>query len=238
MISSSRGPGGKLRWENVRTVDAPSLAAFSNTQPDLADLQNRETGTFYGDEWGEDDTRFLYGALNALSLLGLLSLVDVDKAVSYVVACANFDGGYGVRPGAESHSGQIFTCVATLAIANRLDLVHVEKLGQWLSERQVPCGGLNGRPEKKEDVCYSWWVLSSLSIIGRDHWIDRDSLTRFILQCQDTENGGISDRPGDMVDVWHTCFGMAGLSLLGYPGLETVDPVYCMPKDIVKRVVG
>jgi geranylgeranyl transferase type-2 subunit beta len=37
--------------------------------------------------------------------------------------------------------------------------------------------------------------------------------------------GGISDRPGDMVDVWHTHFGIAGLSLLGFPGLEEVDPV-------------
>ncbi|KAL6869651.1 Rab geranylgeranyltransferase [Amphichorda felina] len=204
----------------------------------IADLQIRETGTFCGDEWGEEDTRFLYGALNALSLLGLLSLVDADKAISYVAACANFDGGYGVRPGAESHSGQIFTCVAALAIAGRLDLVDVEKLGQWLSERQVPCGGLNGRPEKQEDVCYSWWVLSSLAIIGRDHWIDREGLINFILRCQDTENGGISDRPGDMVDVWHTCFGTAGLSLLGYPDMEAVDPVYCMPKNIVKRYVG
>ena len=34
--------------------------------------------------------------------------------------------------------------------------VHVqvdqELLGWWLCERQLPCGGLNGRPEKKEDV--------------------------------------------------------------------------------------
>lgn len=37
--------------------------------------------------------------------------------------------------------------------------------------------------------------------------------------------GGLADRPGDMVDVFHTNFGLAGLSLLGYPGLEEVDPV-------------
>ena len=36
--------------------------------------------------------------------------------------------------------------------------------------------------------------------------------------------GGIADRPGDMVDVFHTLFGIAGLSLLGYPGLRKVDP--------------
>jgi len=202
----------------------------------LADLQDRETGTFRGDEWGEEDTRFLYAAMNALSLLGLLSLVDVEKAVDHIVACANFDGGYGVSPGAESHAGQIFTCVAALSLAGRLDLVDTDKLGGWLSERQIAGGGLNGRPEKKEDVCYSWWVLSSLEIIGRTHWIDRDQLVRFILRSQDPDSGGISDRPGDMVDVWHTCFGLAGLSLLEYPGLEAVDPVYCMPKATIERI--
>ena len=41
---------------------------------------------------------------------------------------------------------------------------------------------------------------------------------------QDPENGGIADRPGDMVDVFHTNFGLAGLSLLEYEGLEAVDP--------------
>ena len=37
--------------------------------------------------------------------------------------------------------------------------------------------------------------------------------------------GGLADRPGDTVDVFHTVFGIAGLSLLEHPGLEEVDPV-------------
>ncbi|PHH56151.1 putative geranylgeranyl transferase type-2 subunit beta [Ceratocystis fimbriata CBS 114723] len=203
----------------------------------ISNLQNRESGTFAGDEWGEEDTRFLYGAFNALSLLGLLDTIDVGKAVSHIASCANFDGGYGVSPGAESHSGQVFTCLAALSIAGRMDLVDGDRLGQWLSERQLANGGLNGRPEKKEDVCYSWWVLSSLAMIGKTHWIDRDKLAAFILSCQDSENGGLSDRPGDMVDVWHTLFGITGLSLLGSPELEMVDPVYCLPKSTTDRIL-
>ena len=35
--------------------------------------------------------------------------------------------------------------------------------------------------------------------------------------------GGLADRPGDMVDVFHTHFGIAGLSLLGFPGLQEVN---------------
>ena len=104
--------------------------------------------------------------------------------MQYVEACANFDGGYGVSPGAETHAGQIFTCVGALAIAGRLDLVDTDRLGGWLSERQLDNGGLNGLPEKLEDVCYSWWVVSSLAMIGRIHWIDQNKLAKFILRCQ------------------------------------------------------
>lgn len=121
-----------------------------------------------------------------------------------------------------------------------MDLVDRDKVGGWLSERQLPNGGLNGRPEKLEDVCYSWWVMSSLAMIDRLHWIDQNKLSQFILRCQvrikervtahvadseqDPDLGGIADRPGDMVDVFHTVFGVAGLSLVGYPGLVEVDP--------------
>lgn len=33
-------------------------------------------------------------------------------------------------------------------------------------------------------------------------------------KSQDMENGGISDRPDDAVDVYHTYFGVAGMQLL------------------------
>jgi geranylgeranyl transferase type-2 subunit beta len=163
------------------TLDVGCVEADASV---IAALQDRESGTFAGDEWGESDTRFLYGAFNALSLLNLLDLVDVDKSIAHIHRCANFDGGFGVAPGAESHAGQIFTCVAALSIVGKVDVIDQERLGAWLSERQLASGGLNGRPEKLEDVCYGWWVLSSLAMIGRLHWIDASKQTSFILRCQ------------------------------------------------------
>lgn len=205
--------------------NAPCRGGRNSVGQWIANLQDKKTGCFAGDEWGEFDTRFLYGAFNALSLLGYMEMIDVPLAVSYVQACGNFDGAYGVSPGAESHAGQVFTCVGALSIAGRLDLIDRDQLGGWLSERQLPSGGLNGRPEKLEDVCYSWWVVSSLAIIDRLDWIDTEKLQTFILAAQDPDLGGIADRPGDVVDVFHTYFGIAGLSLTGYDGLLEVDPV-------------
>ena len=166
-------------------IVCPPLASHTNTEiVDIAHLQDPDSGTFAGDEWGETDTRFLYGAFNALSILDAMDLIDVDKAINHVQQCANLDGAYGVAPGAESHSGQVFTCIGALSIARRLDLIDIDRVGAWLSERQLANGGLNGRPEKLEDVCYSWWVLSSLAMIDRLHWIDKEKLSQFILRCQ------------------------------------------------------
>jgi hypothetical protein len=108
----------------------------------------------------------------------------------------------------------VFCCVGALAIVDALEHVDADLLGWWLCERQLPNGGLNGRPEKLEDVCYSWWCLSSLAILRRLHWIDGAALSAFILRCQDTDTGGIADRPGNYVDVFHTLFGIAGASLV------------------------
>jgi geranylgeranyl transferase type-2 subunit beta len=212
----------------------------------IASLQDRTTGTFHGDEYGEPDTRFLYAAFNALSLLGLLNLVNVPLAIEYIDLCANADGGYGTVPHAESHSGQVFVCLAAMSIAGVLekrlteDPAWANRLGGWLSERQISSGpgvgGFNGRPEKKEDVCYSWWVGTSLVMLQRSHWIDRPALRKFILGCQDPDQGGFSDRPGHAVDVFHTCFALCGLSLIEWSekkddtgtdafGLGEIDPV-------------
>ncbi|KAG6887370.1 hypothetical protein C0992_012596 [Termitomyces sp. T32_za158] len=216
-----------LMHDALDRIDIPRVVKFilSLHQP---------SGVFAGDSFGEIDTRFLYCAVSALSLLGQLHLLDgeaKDRTVNYIVRCRNFDGGFGNVIGAESHAAQ-----AALAIFDRLDVIDEETLGWWLCERQLPNGGLNGRPEKLEDVCYSFWVLSAMAILDKIPWIDADKLTAFILSAQDLEAGGIADRPGDMADVFHTLFGVAGLSLLGYPGLQDLDPVYCMPADLIEKM--
>ncbi len=209
-------------------------------------------GSFAGDQWGEIDTRFSYCALSVFAILGELDTtaaaatattttttaaaatgaIDVSKAVDFVASCQNFDGGFGAVPGAESHAGQIFCCVGALSIAHALDRVDRDLLCWWLCERQCDSGGLNGRPEKQADVCYSWWILSCLTILGRMHWIDRPKLASFILLCQDHAKGGIADRPEDVPDIFHTYFGIAGLALLGYfSGEAAVEDAASVPGE-------
>jgi geranylgeranyl transferase type-2 subunit beta len=59
----------------------------------------------------------------------------------------------------------VFVCVAALAILDRLDEIDQPTLCWWLSERQLQNGGLNGRPEKLEDVSLRFTDYSSVFII-------------------------------------------------------------------------
>jgi geranylgeranyl transferase type-2 subunit beta len=82
-------------------------------------------------------------------------------------------------------------------------------------------------------------------------WIDCDKLAGFILQAQDADEGGISDRPGNMPDIFHTFFGISGLLLLNYFGgsksdgdsgndmskrFIAIDPTYALPVNVVQRL--
>lgn len=43
---------------------------------------------------------FTYCALLCCAILGRLDALNVPAAVDYILACKNFDGGFGCRPGA------------------------------------------------------------------------------------------------------------------------------------------
>ncbi|KAG6482073.1 hypothetical protein ZIOFF_058700 [Zingiber officinale] len=211
----------------------------------VAGLQN-EDGSFSGDMWGEVDTRFSYIAICCLSLLGQLSKINVESTVNYIVSCKNLDGGFGSIPGGESHAGQSNLllkrkCVSILSWSEKPRCFLTKFPPSYCLQSFVVWVPLQSRDlctmsTETFSVCYSWWVLSSLVMIDRVHWIDKEKLTRFILNCQDKENGGISDRPDNAVDVYHTYFGVAGLSLLEYPGIKSIDPAYALPVDVVNRI--
>ena len=81
------------------------LSSHMNYYKVILSLQ-QPSGVFAGDSFGEIDTRFLYCAVNALSLLGKLNLMNKEKAVEYIQRCRNYDGGFGSCVGAESHAAQ------------------------------------------------------------------------------------------------------------------------------------
>lgn len=70
-------------------------------------------------------------------------------------------------------------------------------------------------------------------MLDRMQWIDGEALQKFILSCQDKDDGGISDRPDNLADVFHLFFGICGLSMLNHEryGLKPISAEYALPKD-------
>jgi hypothetical protein len=81
----------------------------------------------------------------------------------------------------------VWTSVGALAILGRLDVVDKDTLCWWLCERQLPNGGLNGRPEKLEDV---------------------SSPLAYCTQAKGQEPGWLTRHLG-----WHRCVILGGYSL-------------------------
>ncbi|KAL1843436.1 hypothetical protein VTJ49DRAFT_1546 [Mycothermus thermophilus] len=94
--------------------------------------------------------------------------------------------------------------------------------------RHVAC---NGRTNKVADTCYTWWVGAALANLGLglgseqgdgvsdgvapDLLLDRAGARRFLLERMAHRIGGFSKHPGGPPDVYHACFGLTALAVLG-----------------------
>jgi geranylgeranyl transferase type-2 subunit beta len=72
-------------------------------------------------------------------------------------------------------------------------------------------------------------------MIEREDLINLEALKRYVLNCQDTDDGGFADRPGNEVDVFHTFFGLTALSLMGHFELDLIDHTYALPVSTIKK---
>mmetsp|Transcript_10837 Transcript_10837/g.13713 ORF Transcript_10837/g.13713 Transcript_10837/m.13713 type:complete len:428 (+) Transcript_10837:17-1300(+) len=202
--------------DNLEKVDKPSIIqALKTLQLQDGSFQSTYPGS-------ENDMRFLYCACAISFILNDWSGVDADKAVEYIRACRSFDGAFALIPGQEGHGGSTFCAVASLVLMDRIDSElnngdvcgssWRDELIQWCVSRQVE--GMQGRPNKSEDTCYSYWIGGTLHLLGCDHLLDKEALDQFILSCQ-TDMGGFSKLKNGSIypDLLHSFYSLAWLSL-------------------------
>jgi len=69
-----------------------------------------------------------------------------------------------------------------------------------------------GRPNKPDDTCYSFWVGAALAILSPTKWSKDLTLAsgRFVFSTQDPIIGGLAKWPDQTPDPLHTCLGLAG----------------------------
>lgn len=164
----------------------------------------------------ESDLRFLYCACAISHMLNDWSSVNQNLAVDFIKACRSFDGGIAVLPGQEGHGGGAFCGVASLQLMNKLDDASVmdkawrKDLIRWCVHRQVL--GMQGRPNKAQDTCYSYWIGGTLRLLGEDGLLQHEQLQAFVMKCQ-TKMGGFSKVLEAYPDLLHSYYSLSYLSL-------------------------
>ncbi|KAF3891544.1 Farnesyltransferase subunit beta [Trichophyton interdigitale] len=195
-------------------------------------------GGFQVSVGGEQDVRGAYCAMVMIALLDLPLELPLDAPArkaglslftsglpEYLARCQTYEGGFSGSPGTEAHGAYTYCAVACLCIMGHprtmLRYIDLPSLISWLSARQyAPEGGFSGRTNKLVDGCYSHWVGGCWPLIQQalsdpeplSALYSREGLTRYILNCCQSQHGGLRDKPGKHVDSHHTCYTLAGLS--------------------------
>ncbi|KAM5470708.1 CAAX farnesyltransferase (FTase) subunit beta [Microsporum audouinii] len=198
-------------------------------------------GGFQVSVGGEEDVRGAYCAMVMIALLDIPLELPPDAPArqfgldsftsglpEYLSRCQTYEGGFSGSPGTEAHGAYTYCALACLcilghprAMINRY--TDLPSLVSWLSARQyAPEGGFSGRTNKLVDGCYSHWVggcwplvqqaLDAGTLSAPRSLYSREGLSRYILNCCQSQYGGLRDKPGKHADSHHTCYTLAGLS--------------------------
>lgn len=164
--------------------------------------------------------------------------IDIHAATKYILSCITYEGSLGLTPGREGHGGSTFCGVASLYLMGVLDEViqSPDRLGwkddliRWCVMRQYSlpnendnflnngydegdnAAGMQGRPNKLEDTCYSYWIGGTLHLLGAAHLLEGWALREYVLRCQ-TPYGGFGKLVGAMPDLLHSFYSMTWLAI-------------------------
>ena len=118
----------------------------------------------------------------------------------------------------EGHGGSTFCGVAALVLMKKLDEVidadWRKDLVRWCVHRQI--GGMQGRPNKVEDTCYSYWIGGTLRLLGTDTFalLDHNALRSFVFTCQ-SPMGGFRKSLNAFPDMLHSFYSLSYVNLSG-----------------------
>ncbi|KAG6462257.1 protein farnesyltransferase subunit beta [Manduca sexta] len=227
--------------EAYDSIDRSSLQKFLWTVKEV-------DGSFALHIGGEQDIRGAYCAISVAKITNIYTDALFDKTAEWIVSCQTYEGGFGGCPGMEAHGGYAFCGIAGLALLNRTQLCDVDALLRWAVNRQMKTeGGFQGRTNKLVDGCYSFWqggifpIISAILSQENKELIEtvlfnQGALQEYILICCQCNDGGLIDKPGKPRDIYHTCYGLSGLSVAQH-GTGARDPfVVGSPSNELNRV--
>ncbi|CAF1511989.1 unnamed protein product [Adineta steineri] len=183
----------------------------------------------------ESDLRFVYCACAVAFILNDWSGIDKDSCTKFILQCRTYEYAFGQIPNAEAHGGSTFCAIAALSLMDRLnDLDHQDNLIRWCLQRQNE--GFNGRPNKPDDSCYSWWIGATLKLLNKDFLINIEQNQIYLHATESKMTGGFSKWPDSTADPLHSCLSLASLSLMNHSKLKSIHPALVVSIDVVDRL--
>ncbi|CAD5115920.1 DgyrCDS4851 [Dimorphilus gyrociliatus] len=197
-----------------------------------------EDGSFAAHFGGsENDMRFIYCASVIFHILDDWSKIDVHRSVRYIKDSLTYEGAFAQGPGLEAHGGSTFCAVASLYLMNQLHVLsskQYDNLQKWCLMRQEE--GFQGRPNKPIDTCYSFWIGSTLKLLGFRDLIDHDKNRQFLSKTQSVIGGGFAKYEDANPDLLHSYFAISSLALSDEEGVIDMNPALNISSRAVKKL--
>jgi len=192
----------------------------------ITEIKTTMPGAFEIHINGENDLRATYCALVVADILNLLKIEPKlsEGIPEFIQKCQTYEGGISCIPYGEAHAGYTYCGLASLMIIGKEKSIDLQKLCEWMVNRQTEEGGFNGRIGKLVDSCYNWWVgaiSEMLDICLEGHcnfhklWlINQKAVQGYTFLCCQQKTGGLLDKPLKKPDFYHTNYSLAGLGVL------------------------
>eukprot|EP00088_Acartia_fossae_P039558 TRINITY_DN41184_c0_g1_i2.p1 TRINITY_DN41184_c0_g1~~TRINITY_DN41184_c0_g1_i2.p1 ORF type:complete len:371 (+),score=48.66 TRINITY_DN41184_c0_g1_i2:39-1151(+) len=173
------------------------------------------TGCFQAThESEENDMRFIYCAAAISKIINIKSGIDKEKAIDYIQKSISYEGGIAQGPWLEAHGGSTYCAIASLSLMESMDALSAQQRQQvvhWLINRQRH--GFNGRPDKDDDTCYTFWIGGALHLLDASEYVNWSAILEFVLTTQNPVTAGFGKWPDSSSDSMHTYLGWAGLAI-------------------------
>uniref|UniRef100_A0A672RJJ7 Geranylgeranyl transferase type II subunit beta n=1 Tax=Sinocyclocheilus grahami TaxID=75366 RepID=A0A672RJJ7_SINGR len=138
----------------------------------------------------------------------------LDKHADYIAVYGSKKDDYEYTLSEYLRMSGIYWGLTVMDLMGQLSRMNREEIIEFIKSCQHDCGGISASIAHDPHLLYTLSAVQILSLYDSINVIDVDKV----------------------VDPFHTLFGVAGLSLLGDEQIKPVNPVFCMPEDVLQRI--
>uniref|UniRef100_A0A3P8ZWB9 Geranylgeranyl transferase type II subunit beta n=1 Tax=Esox lucius TaxID=8010 RepID=A0A3P8ZWB9_ESOLU len=138
----------------------------------------------------------------------------LDKHADYIAAYGSKKDDYEYTLSEYLRVSGIYWGLTVMDLMGQLTRMNQQEISDFIKSCQHDCGGISASIGHDPHLLYTLSAIQILCLYDNVHILDVDKV----------------------VDPFHTLFGVAGLSLLGDEQIKDVNPVLCMPEDVLDRI--